>query len=237
MTKDKKLIVLIDTIALIVSVFVTGFFLDEYNVAEFFYEYSRAHENYNLDEILLTIGFSSLYMFIYILRRNNELRKTIIEADNDPLVGVYNRRKGHELIVHNINRVNLHKEVSSLIMFDIDNFKSINDSYGHNKGDYVLKEIADIVDNMCRAYDILIRWGGEEFIILCTKTNLEDTYSLANRIRIAIENHNFDEVGQVTASFGVTSIVDDENINKIIDRVDKNLYESKKNGKNMVTKY
>ncbi len=120
-------------------------------------------------------------------------------------------------------------------MFDIDDFKKVNDSYGHDTGDYVLKQIASITKEISRNADVFIRWGGEEFIILCPQTDVKDAYSFADRLRKSIEEYKFKDVEKVTASFGVSAIDSTESLRLLIDRVDSALYKSKENGKNMVT--
>lgn len=222
--------VLFDIVALVITIIVVAIFLMNSDMAEVLYKFSREHESYNLDEILLTIAFSSFLFIVFILRRFFELQNMIKKANTDPLTGVLNRRKGTELIE---NAINNSKE-ASLIMFDIDDFKYINDSFGHNIGDVVLKEISYITIDTTRKNDVFIRWGGEEFIILCTDTSLEMATSLANRLKVIIENYQFCTKSTITSSFGVTSLNKKEDLRSQINRVDALLYISKKNGKNQV---
>ena len=226
----------IDTVILIIAIIVTAVLLRYYDVSEYIYQFSRKHEEYELDEIILTIAVSSLYISIYTLRRFFDLKKFVIQANTDPLIGILNRRKGSDLIKRAIDRSNMLGEPSSVIMFDIDNFKSINDIYGHDTGDYVLKEITSIVKDQSREHDVLIRWGGEEFMVLCPKTNLDEACILAERFRKGIEEHQFKKLIRVTASFGVTALNDRESLRSQINRVDGSLYASKRQGKNQVTK-
>ncbi len=233
--RENKAIV-VDTVVLIVAIITTGIYLHYAEATESFYEFTRKQEYYDLDEIILTIAISSFYLLIYTLRRFFELKRVMIQANTDPLIGILNRRKGSDLIKSAIDRSNLPGKPSSIIMFDIDNFKSINDTYGHDTGDYVLKKIASITKKESREFDVLIRWGGEEFMILCPKTNSDNAYNLAERLRKSIENHQFKDLTQITASFGVTALNHGESLKAQIDRADGNLYKSKKGGRNKVTK-
>jgi diguanylate cyclase (GGDEF)-like protein len=133
-----------------------------------------------------------------------------------------------------IERFRRYNEPLSLIMFDIDNFKEINDTYGHSVGDYVLKKIADITRETIRMNDYFVRWGGEEFIIISPETNLEKVHALAERLRRTIESYRFNKVGKVTVSFGVTEIKKEDTEDTFVKRADKVMYEAKIGGKNRV---
>jgi diguanylate cyclase (GGDEF)-like protein len=122
----------------------------------------------------------------------------------------------------------------SIIIFDIDHFKEVNDRYGHSAGDYVLKTIADIVRESIRKIDYFVRWGGEEFMIISSETNLKDVSALAERIREIIESSTFEDVGKVTVSFGVTEFRANDTEDSLIKRADDAMYEAKKKGRNRV---
>ena len=119
-------------------------------------------------------------------------------------------------------------------MFDIDYFKKLNDTYGHNAGDYVLKTLTQIVENTFRKIDYIIRWGGEEFLVIALDTDLGGAEVMAEKIRKAIENYNFDKVGRVTASFGVTQFKQDDTEDSFMKRADDALYQAKGKGRNRV---
>jgi len=122
----------------------------------------------------------------------------------------------------------------SCIMADIDNFKSINDSYGHLVGDQVLKAISHRIRNTVRAYDILGRYGGEEFLIIMPDTSMEDARELTERIRTRVKEAPVNNA-TITLSLGVVSIQeDDRSLDDIIRRADQNLYKAKKGGKDRV---
>jgi len=226
--------VFIDSIILFSSILILDLFLHYYDVSETIYAFTQKHKEYNLDQIILTIACSFFFLFIFTIRRLYDYKHMIIKADTDPLLGVLNRRKGNELINKELQK--LKNRPSSLIMFDIDNFKQINDTFGHDIGDCVLKEITFILEKTTRKYDQIIRWGGEEFIILCPKLNLDEAFVLAQRVRETIELHKFEHNSTVTASFGVINLNKNEDLRAQVIKLDNNLYISKREGKNRVTK-
>ncbi len=121
-----------------------------------------------------------------------------------------------------------------LIMFDIDHFKNINDTYGHDKGDYVLSELCKVVDNKLRNGDIFARIGGEEFVIIFPSTTIQAAISIANRIRKDIENYDFKDIPKVTVSLGVIEVKNFISHETILKNVDIALYEAKSSGRNKV---
>lgn len=155
-------------------------------------------------------------------------------ATKDVLTGFYNRRKYKEIIRIEIERVKRYNQPLSIIMFDIDHFKKINDKYGHSDGDYVLKTIAVIVRKNIRKIDYLFRWGGEEFLILSSETQLNNAHELAERIRKAIARYRFKNIGKVTVSFGVTKFKKTDTQDRFIKRADDAMYKAKKKGRNRV---
>ncbi|WP_186671563.1 GGDEF domain-containing protein [Sporosarcina sp. BP05] len=122
----------------------------------------------------------------------------------------------------------------SIIFFDIDYFKNVNDTYGHKVGDDVLREVARLVKSEMTEDHYFGRWGGEEFMVLAPVLECE-AFHVAERLRKVIEDHNFDEVGNITASFGVTGYVAEDTVDTILVRADKRLYSSKEDGRNRVT--
>lgn len=152
----------------------------------------------------------------------------------DPLTNIFNRARFRQVLEEEIQRVNRYQTDLSLIMFDIDHFKSINDSHGHDVGDKVLVAMADIVKNCIRESDILCRWGGEEFMILLPHAGLDNASGLAERIRQTIAKSLMGEVGAVTCSFGAAQYCRGEDADSLIKRVDKALYKAKRKGRNRV---
>jgi diguanylate cyclase (GGDEF)-like protein len=122
----------------------------------------------------------------------------------------------------------------SIIMIDLDDFKSVNDTFGHQAGDIVLKKVAEIARALIRLGDRMGRWGGEEFIVLLPNASYEQAKELAERLRIGISIYHFDGVGSATASFGVSSFEREDDFYSLIQRADAALYRAKESGKNQV---
>jgi diguanylate cyclase (GGDEF)-like protein len=155
-------------------------------------------------------------------------------ANYDPLTKVYNRRRFLELLERGMKNA-LHRNIDlSVIFFDIDHFKKINDTYGHNTGDEVLKGLSSLVSAAIRHSDIFARWGGEEFLLLLESTSLENAARAAEKIRKTIMEHEFPDVKQVTCSFGVTSFHPADTGESFINRADTALYRAKESGRNRV---
>ena len=190
----------------------------------------------NIDTITikdtLRIISKQLKEYRKIVDDKNKILEKIASTDN--LTGALNRTKLREIIEREIDMVKRYDQPLSMIMFDIDHFKRINDQYGHAAGDYVLKTIADIVRENTRKIDYFVRWGGEEFMVLSSETNLDKAYALAERIRKVIERHEFENVGEITVSFGVTEYKDTDTENSFIKRADDAMYKAKKISRNRV---
>lgn len=155
-------------------------------------------------------------------------------ASTDKLTGIYNRHKFEEVFEKEIKRALRYKHPLSLIMFDIDHFKKVNDDYGHDIGDQVLIDIVNVVKNNIRVIDVFARWGGEEFFVLCPETDIKNTEIVAEKLRKEIEAFSFAKVGCITSSFGATAFVENDNRDTFIKRVDEALYIAKEKGRNMV---
>ena len=162
---------------------------------------------------------------------NNKLKERSIK---DTLTGVYNRGKIEDVLNNVYEKVQKNNKNFSIILLDLDNFKKINDRYGHPIGDKILKKICHLLNNNIRELDTLGRWGGEEFLIVCSKTNLKSAINLAQRLRKLIVKTDFPYVNKVTSSFGVASYSKGENLKSIIKNADDNLYKAKENGRNTV---
>ena len=153
-------------------------------------------------------------------------------AVTDSLTGIFNRRKFDETLADELGRARRYKTSLSLLMFDIDRFKKINDASGHLVGDAVLRTLGQFITDKIRSQDVFARYGGEEFVILAPGTNAEGCAKLAEKLREAIEQHIFPEAGPVTCSFGVTEFRQDDSAESFIRRADVALYRAKKNGRN-----
>ncbi|XOB60582.1 diguanylate cyclase response regulator [Campylobacterota bacterium DY0563] len=156
-------------------------------------------------------------------------------ATTDKLTSIYNRRYIDNKLFECFQKIDSYNlQHLSIIFLDIDNFKSINDTYGHIIGDKVLTTIATLIKSNVEKENIVGRWGGEEFIIICENYDTQKSCILANKIKDKIANNFFEEVEKVTASFGVASYEKGENITSLIQKADYNLYQAKEQGKNRV---
>jgi len=157
-----------------------------------------------------------------------------ILAVTDKLTGIYNRVKLDDELDSNFEYFKEFNENFSILILDIDHFKNVNDTHGHQVGDRVLIEITKLIIENVRTTDTVGRWGGEEFMIICPKTNTDDAYNLAQNIRRSIETHNFPRVGQITICSGVSDIISNDNLDDLVSKADTLLYNAKHSGRNMV---
>lgn len=155
-------------------------------------------------------------------------------ATRDELTGLYNRRMFKELCLKEISRAKRHPKPFSLAIFDIDYFKNINDTHGHDAGDFVLQAMAKLCLERIRQDDFLARWGGEEFVLLLPDTALGEAKELCERLRGAIAGYDFLQPPQVTVSFGLTGFVPEDGLESLVKRADQALYAAKKSGRNKV---
>ena len=166
-----------------------------------------------------------------------ELHATIdklqVIASHDQLTGLANRRLLNETTSFLIRQEKQGKGFAAL-MYDVDYFKKVNDQYGHKVGDMVLKEITEVVRTQIRRSDVLGRWGGEEFVCLFENTSLLDATYIAERIRWAVDQHQFSYAGHVTISIGVVAYHSGESEEKLFIRLDRMLYRAKNGGRNRV---
>jgi diguanylate cyclase (GGDEF)-like protein len=155
-------------------------------------------------------------------------------ASADPLTGLANRRGGEKDIAAEISRARRQNTPLSCVLLDIDHFKEVNDTFGHQAGDYVLREISSLLRRTVRAYDILVRWGGEEFLVVLPGVEQEQALKLAERIRVAIENMPLAGIGGVTTSVGVAALGADFSFEAMFAAADRRLYTAKASGRNTV---
>lgn len=170
---------------------------------------------------------------------NREFKKMSI---TDPLTGLYNRRHFEDLMETELAMSARYGDINSLLVFDIDHFKQINDQFGHQGGDIVLKEFAEVLKKGIRKTDILCRIGGEEFVAFCKRSPKETAVDIAEKIRKAIAQHGFDlgeDTAYISTSIGVSTFPDNNNTGKheLFKHADIALYNSKRNGRNLVTHY
>jgi diguanylate cyclase (GGDEF)-like protein len=155
-------------------------------------------------------------------------------ATTDLLTGVFNRRYLLPVMENEMHRAQRYARPVSLIMFDIDHFKAVNDAFGHEKGDEVLQGMTHRIRQRLRQSDVFARWGGEEFMILAVETSLRQAIALAETLLAALRNAPFPGIGPVTASFGVAQYRPDESLNEWLKRVDDRVYEAKQAGRNQI---
>jgi diguanylate cyclase (GGDEF)-like protein len=182
--------------------------------------------------VVAGIIFGVLLAHIKLLsRRLQEMAYT------DSLTHVYNRLHLTHFLEAEIERVKRYKGTFSIILFDLDYFKKVNDEYGHLTGDRILQQLTKLVSRANRDADILARYGGEEFIILASATDLKGALKHAERLRRDIENYQFGLSRKITASFGVAEFnPEEDDINSLIRRADIALYNAKGQGRNCVVK-
>ena len=196
------------------------------------------HLNYNwiittsgITLLVISVLFLNRVIFPKIMKLEHNLE---ILASTDSLTNIYNRSKYDEIITREIERANRYKRFLSMILFDVDVFKKINDTYGHLVGDQVLKTLVSLTKEQMRGTDCLIRWGGDEFILILPETNLEGAKGLAERIRDFTARHKFDDIETLTVSLGVTHFCTGDTEHILFKRADEALYQAKINGGNRV---
>jgi len=154
----------------------------------------------------------------------------------DKLTQIYNRLHLENILAKETQRANRYGEIYSVIIIDIDYFKSVNDNHGHDAGDKILISVVEILKSKIRQTDVLGRWGGEEFLIICPKSDMDQAYIVAQKLRVAIQEYEFPIIGKLTCSFGVSQYRSkDKNSDAVIKKADEALYDSKENGRNMVS--
>ena len=184
-----------------------------------------------------------------LLKYQNELEKIIEErtrelsekakyfenlASLDPLTNLYNRRKFSEILSYELKRFSRYQTRFSLINIDIDYFKKINDSYGHDVGDLVIKRFSEVLKNNIRTVDSAARWGGEEFLLLIVESDVNIAKTISEKINNVLCQTDFSPVDKVTVSIGITQVADGETNESVITRSDQALYKAKDNGRNRI---
>jgi diguanylate cyclase (GGDEF)-like protein len=155
-------------------------------------------------------------------------------ASIDYLTGIANRRAATDVLQDALNRVSQADSVVSVILLDIDHFKLINDTFGHDVGDQVLIQMPIILQEHLRTSDTLGRWGGEEFVVVANETDSSAAAQMAERLRSQIASYTFTQAGQRTASFGVATSIRGDTPDSLMKRADQALYLAKQNGRNRV---
>lgn len=155
-------------------------------------------------------------------------------AKTDPLTGVWNRREGERLLATDLADSRRYQPATSLLMVDLDHFKVINDTHGHHAGDRVLRELTGRLTGNLRDSDVLVRWGGEEFIILMRHCTIADALAVGEKLRALVAATPFEGVGTVTVSIGAAELEAEDDITSWLARADQGMYEAKRAGRNRV---
>ncbi len=188
-------------------------------------------------QIMFLVFFIDFLLIIAIIWLINSTVRHNLEVVSkiDALTGIYNRNVYNEEVYLEIERCKRYGYVFSMILIDIDFFKQINDNYGHDIGDNVLKNTTAVISKNIRKTDLFCRIGGEEFVIMATETDCDNARILSEKIRTEIESYDFGINRQVTISIGLTSLQTDDTKDTIFKRSDEALYQSKINGRNKIT--
>lgn len=188
-----------------------------------------------LSVVLIATIFVMLYILLLKRQVQSKTRELQALSEIDSLTKVFNRKKFEHCFECEMKRYRHHKITFSLILMDVDNFKGINDTYGHMVGDEILVKLVDLLKQSLRQSDLLARWGGDEFTILCIDTDGDAAVALAKTLQGKISAHSFEFVERCTMSMGVTQVQEQDQVDSIFARADKALYKSKEEGKNTVT--
>ncbi len=197
-------------------------------------------ENISFFYFLIPIlaGFVCGIVIVIFLNKLNSLRESEKKirdmAFTDELTGLPNRRSLLDLLDFELKRARRFYTPLSIALLDLDDFKQINDRYGHLIGDEVLKEMARVLRSCLRSTDIVGRFGGEEFMIIMPATSFKTAVKVMERVREAVEHTFFEPVGSVSISIGVTELREEDSAQDLITRADENLYKAKREGKNRV---
>ncbi len=202
------------------------------NLGELTFSRNKRFSKQELELLELLIG-----SLICPIRNALLYRDALQSALQDPLTGAGNRIALNNTLDREMGLAHRHQQDLSILVVDIDKFKRINDNYGHNAGDFVLKNVAQQLSDCCRDTDASYRFGGEEFVVLLNKTDQQGALIAAERIRRCIEESSSDYEGNsiaVTISIGVSSLIANDNQKTLFNRADEALYNAKANGRNRV---
>lgn len=234
----KRLVILILLIFYVLLNLLSRTWVENYLITGRFFQYVELF-NFLLAFVVFlilssTYSQAAMYLENQLRVKNHELEMT---SRLDPLTGLSNRRDIMDKIQYEKEKILRNKNNCTFILSDIDDFKKINDTYGHDYGDYTLKQIADILKVGLRMQDNICRWGGEEFLLILPDTGIEGGKIVAEKIRKNISNFDFqfDSVHfNITMTFGVSSFDHTKDIDDCIKQADELLYVGKKSGKNKV---
>jgi len=205
-----------------------------------FFNGTKISEHILKDGDKIQIGSTTILKFSYQDDQEEQFQKQQYDsATRDHLTKIFNRKTFAERFIEEFSYALRHSKIYSLAIMDIDHFKKVNDTYGHQAGDYVLRQLADVVSQLIRNEDIFARYGGEEFVLLLRDTDEEKAFVCAMRIRRAIEKHEFkfqDKVIPITISIGISTLKGGnfKTPEEMFREADEYLYKAKNNGRNRV---
>ncbi|AXK49229.1 hypothetical protein CRU87_05595 [Aliarcobacter trophiarum LMG 25534] len=221
------LAIIFTLLSFVLSYIISKMLLNEFNIL-----------NGSLKEKSIELQKLNSELEIKVENRTSKLKDAYKKMQNlasiDDLTKIYNRFYFFNAFNQQLARLKSDKIGFSLIMFDLDHFKNVNDTYGHDVGDYVLHETCRVVEESLRKDDIFARIGGEEFLISLPNTDIENAFYIAQRIKQNIEEHNFKNIPKLTISLGVAEATEPITSTELLKRVDIALYKAKKEGRNRV---
>ena len=212
---------------------ISGAFVGYCMTAKMNKAYHQIFSNLSRDLLLIVIIFGLFFILTFIYAKNKFRLERL--SSMDKLTSIYNRHYFLSQSEREFERANRYAQAISLLMFDVDHFKGINDQFGHDTGDEVLKGLATLIGHQIRKQDVFARWGGEEFLILMPETGLAGAMTVAEKLRSLVESSTICKQRQVTISIGVAEKSGAEkNVDQLISRVDTALYKAKQAGRNRV---
>jgi diguanylate cyclase (GGDEF)-like protein len=213
----------------------------EIDSLESIYHYASQHEHYELDEFIPLCFTLSISLTVFSLRRWQDGNKLLIKihsiATQDHLTQLFNRRYIQEALQLELERSERTDSIFSIMVIDIDHFKSVNDTYGHNIGDQVLMEFSKILTDSVRTIDLVARWGGEEFLIICPETDINGAKKLGEKLLNAIRSNSNNNIQHVTASIGIACAGKSDTTESLIHKADDCLYQAKNTGRDSLVIY
>lgn len=183
--------------------------------------------------IISGVNIAAVILIIVLIRRHVRNKLEYL-ASYDHLTGILNRYSFNVILKQEINLMKRRRSLLSLLIFDIDHFKRVNDKFGHDAGDYVLKKLSELISNGMRNSDAFFRIGGEEFAVVADETKIEQAKILAEKMRNIVNSYDFDKVGKVSISIGIAEYRENETQEAFFKRADNALYTAKKQGRNCV---
>jgi len=187
-----------------------------------------------LAALIIIIYFYEHSLFLYRQREEEHLKKLKVLSTQDFLTGLHNRGHITQVLQDEFERAQRYDSTFSLAVLDLDDFKKINDTYGHNVGDKVLQKVSKCLQSHLRKTEHIGRWGGEEFLILFPNTKLDEALQVCQKLNQMLEEMDFEDLDSVTTCIGVCEYVKGHDLNHLIAEADKALYQGKRDGKNKV---